>query len=77
MMLNAPRNSDHHAHPARPYPALRLPPGAPMLPCSVPVMGALALWPPVWRRVMDPRLPVRSRESDRHGAGAGPADLAG
>lgn len=26
LMLNAPRHSDHHAHPARPYPALRLPP---------------------------------------------------
>ncbi len=56
VMLNAPRHSDHHAHPARPYPALRLPQDAPMLPRSLPVMGFIALNPPRWRRVMDARL---------------------
>ncbi|MEZ5755037.1 MAG: fatty acid desaturase [Paracoccaceae bacterium] len=29
LLLNAPRHSDHHSHPARPYPALRLPEDAP------------------------------------------------
>jgi alkane 1-monooxygenase len=55
-MLNAPRHSDHHAHPARPYPTLRLPDpaDAPHLPRSLPVMATLALFPPLWRRVMDP-----------------------
>lgn len=62
MMLNAPRHSDHHAHPARVYPALRLdlagnpPPGRPILPASLPMMATLALWPRRWRRVMDPRV---------------------
>ncbi len=56
LMLNAPRHSDHHAHPARPYPALRLNDNTPTLPRSLPVMGALAMIPPVWRRVMDPRV---------------------
>lgn len=56
MMLNAPRHSDHHAHPARPYPALRLERDTmPMLPRSLPVMAAVALIPPLWRRVMDAR----------------------
>lgn len=55
LMLNAPRHSDHHGHPTRPYPALTLPPDAPMLPRSLPVMATLALVPPLWRRVMDPR----------------------
>lgn len=59
-MLNAPRHSDHHAHPARPYPALRLgeiaAPGRPMLPRSLPAMAALALIPPAWHRVMDHRV---------------------
>ncbi len=55
MMLNAPRHSDHHAHPTRPYPALLLPGDAPTLPRSLPVMASLALVPPLWRRVMDPR----------------------
>ena len=56
MMLNAPRHSDHHAHPARPFPQLRLPQGAPMLPAPLPAMAIVALVPPWWRRVMDPRV---------------------
>lgn len=58
VMLNAPRHSDHHAHPARPYPALRLPApdAAPRLPCSLPVACSIALIPPLWRVMMRPRL---------------------
>lgn len=61
-MLNAPRHSDHHAHPGRPYPELRLDnpevprPERPMLPRSLPVMATLALFPRLWRKVMDPRV---------------------
>lgn len=55
LMLNAPRHSDHHAHPMRPYPALELP-NAPTLPRSIPVMACIALLPPMWRKVMHPRL---------------------
>lgn len=54
MMLNAPRHSDHHTHPARPYPGLRLPEGAPMLPWPLPLACVVALCPPLWRRRMDP-----------------------
>ena len=53
---NAPRHSDHHAHPARPYPELRLDADAPALPRSLPAMATLALVPPLWRRVMDQRV---------------------
>ncbi|MBW7922832.1 MAG: alkane 1-monooxygenase [Rubellimicrobium sp.] len=56
LMLNAPRHSDHHAHPMRPYPALTLPGDAPLLPYSLPVMAVIATIPPLWRRVMDPRV---------------------
>jgi alkane 1-monooxygenase len=58
LMLNAPRHSDHHGHPARPFPELALPPAddAPRLPRSLPVMACVALVPPLWRRVMHPRL---------------------
>ena len=54
LMLNAPRHSDHHAHPARPYPALALPDRtqAPRLPASLPAMSVLALYPAGWGRVM-------------------------
>lgn len=57
LMLNAPRHSDHHMHPLRTYPALELDRDTmPCLPRSLPVMGALALWPRLWRRVMDPKV---------------------
>ncbi|MCB2137729.1 MAG: alkane 1-monooxygenase [Rhodobacteraceae bacterium] len=58
MMLNSPRHSDHHYHPARPFPTLDLPPKdvAPRLPYSLPVMGAIALVPGLWFRIMDARL---------------------
>lgn len=55
LMLNAPRHSDHHAHPARPYPALRIT-DAPTLPHSLPMMATLALYPRGWKRMMDPKV---------------------
>jgi alkane 1-monooxygenase len=58
MMVHAPRHSDHHAHPARPYPALRLPDAghAPMLPWPLPMACTMALFPSVWRRAILPHL---------------------
>ncbi|MES2667268.1 MAG: alkane 1-monooxygenase [Pseudomonadota bacterium] len=63
MMLNAPRHSDHHAHPTRPYPALRLPGAdlAPRLPWPLPVACAVAFVPGLWRRAM--RKPVAQWKS--------------
>jgi alkane 1-monooxygenase len=55
LMLNAPRHSDHHVTPSRPFPALQLDPERmPYLPHPVPLMATIALVPPLWRRVMDP-----------------------
>lgn len=56
LMLNAPRHSDHHAHPSRPYPQLRAAEDAPTLPSTLPAMAALALFPRYWKRVMNPAL---------------------
>lgn len=56
LLLNATRHSDHHAHPGRHYPALTIPDDAPMLPRPLPMMASIALLPPVWRRIMDPRV---------------------
>jgi alkane 1-monooxygenase len=57
MMLNAPRHSDHHTHPGRKYPGLQLVGETmPMLPYSLPMMAVIALMPPLWRRIMDPRV---------------------
>ena len=72
MMLNAPRHSDHHTHPMRLFPSLRLDPASmPILPHSLPVMAAIALVPPLWRRVMDPRVARwhRAYPTGRHPGG--------
>ncbi|MGJ8617814.1 MAG: alkane 1-monooxygenase [Sulfitobacter sp.] len=57
MMLNAPRHSDHHMRPTQAFPALEYRPDTmPTLPRSLPVMGMVALIPPLWRRIMDRRV---------------------
>lgn len=57
LTMNAPLHSDHHAAPSRDFAELRLDPSTmPMLPYSLPVMGAIALCPPLWRRLMDHRV---------------------
>jgi alkane 1-monooxygenase len=58
VMLNAPRHSDHHANPSRPFPALRLPEAevAPTLPWPLPVACTIALVPGLWRRAIRPHL---------------------
>jgi alkane 1-monooxygenase len=55
LMVNAPSHSDHHMHPDRPYDMLDIPPNAPLLPWSLPLMAALATMPRRWRKVMDKR----------------------
>ncbi|SEO02625.1 alkane 1-monooxygenase [Salinihabitans flavidus] len=68
LMLNAPRHSDHHLHPARRYPSLTLDTASmPILPRSLPVMGAVALVPPLFHRMMAPRLAVLSRSRQTAG----------
>jgi alkane 1-monooxygenase len=59
LTLNATRHSDHHMHPAVPYPALSLPAEAPCLPWPLPVAACVALYPPLWRRRMQPLLDAR------------------
>ncbi|WP_431299124.1 alkane 1-monooxygenase [Tabrizicola sp. BL-A-41-H6] len=56
MLLNAPRHSDHHTHPGRPFPALRLPDDAPTLPWPLPLAATMALLPSTWRKAMAPHL---------------------
>lgn len=63
MMLNAPRHSDHHMHPGRVFPKLTLSNDMPILPRSLPVMGAVALVPPLYRRMMsNPLAKARQRQ---------------
>ncbi len=50
------RHSDHHANPLRRYQALRTFDVSPQLPAGYATMLVLALIPPLWQRVMDPRV---------------------
>jgi alkane 1-monooxygenase len=50
------RHSDHHANALRPYQALRDFDGVPRLPSGYPGCFGLAMIPPLWYRVMDPKL---------------------
>ena len=54
--LNDGRHSDHHARPATPYEQLHPVSGLPELPAGYAGSILLALVPPLWRRVMDPRI---------------------
>jgi alkane 1-monooxygenase len=56
LLYHLQRHSDHHANPMRRFQSLRHMDEAPQLPSGYAAMILLALLPPVWRRVMDPRV---------------------
>jgi alkane 1-monooxygenase len=56
LLYHLQRHSDHHAYPSRRYQALRSFDDAPELPSGYGTMAPVALIPPLWRRLMDPRV---------------------
>jgi alkane 1-monooxygenase len=58
LLINLQRHSDHHYKPNRRFPLLQnhSEAEAPQLPYGYPVMTMAAMVPPVWRRVMNPRV---------------------
>ena len=56
VLYHLERHSDHHANPTRRYQSLRNFDDAPQLPSGYALMICLAVVPPLWRRVMDPRV---------------------
>ncbi|MBO9434749.1 alkane 1-monooxygenase [Ruegeria sp. R13_0] len=58
LLINLQRHSDHHYKPNRRFPLLQNHPqeDAPQLPFGYPVMTVAAMIPPLWRRVMNPRV---------------------
>lgn len=56
MLINLARHSDHHCAASKRYQSLELPTPAPQLPAGYGAMFLLALVPPLWFRVMDPRV---------------------
>ena len=55
LLFNLQRHSDHHEQARRRYQTLRHHDDSPQLPAGYATMFVLALIPPLWRRIMDPR----------------------
>ncbi|MEO0485577.1 MAG: alkane 1-monooxygenase [Pseudomonadota bacterium] len=58
LLINLQRHSDHHFKADRRFPLLQTydETEAPQLPYGYPVMTMIAMWPPLWRRVMNPKV---------------------
>jgi alkane 1-monooxygenase len=58
LLINLQRHADHHLHPMRRYALLQVYDSAqvPMLPTGYPPMTFLAMIPPLWRRMFNPRV---------------------
>lgn len=58
LLINLQRHSDHHYKPDRRFPLLQTyaEDEAPQLPYGYPAMTTMALIPPLWKRVMNPRV---------------------
>lgn len=58
LLINLQRHSDHHYKPDRRFPLLQTysEAEAPQLPLGYPLMVFVAMNPPVWRRIMNPRV---------------------
>lgn len=58
LLINLQRHSDHHYKPDRRFPVLQTygTDQAPQLPYGYPVMTMAAMVPPLWRRIMNPRV---------------------
>ncbi len=58
LLINLQRHSDHHYKPNRRFPLLQnyTDAQAPQLPYGYPIMTMAAMVPPLWRRIMNPRV---------------------
>ena len=58
LLINLQRHSDHHYKPDRRFPLLQTytQADAPQLPYGYPIMTIAAMIPPIWRRMMNPRV---------------------
>jgi alkane 1-monooxygenase len=57
-LFNLQRHSDHHAHAGKDYLHLASVSSAPQLPAGYSIMFLVALCPPLWRKMMDHRVPA-------------------
>jgi alkane 1-monooxygenase len=57
-LVHLQRHADHHLEPSRPYAALQPREHSPKLPTGYAGMLPVALLPPLWFRIMNPRVPA-------------------
>jgi alkane 1-monooxygenase len=64
LLINLQRHSDHHYKPDRRFPLLQNYDAdqAPQLPYGYPLMASIAMIPPIWRRMMNPRVRAWRRQ---------------
>ena len=64
LLINLQRHSDHHYKPSRRFPLLQhhSQDSAPQLPHGYPVMTVAAMIPPLWRRIMNPKVRAWRRQ---------------
>ncbi|WP_281826498.1 alkane 1-monooxygenase [Jannaschia rubra] len=64
LLINLQRHSDHHYKPDRPFPLLQTysDAEAPQLPTGYSAMTAAAMIPPLWRRMMNPKVRAWRRQ---------------
>lgn len=72
LLYQLQRHSDHHANPTRSFQALRHFDDSPQLPSGYAAMILLAYFPPLWFRVMDPKVAAHHR-GDLRGANLQPS----
>lgn len=65
LLINLQRHSDHHYKPDRRFPLLQTHDAdqAPQLPYGYPVMTMAAMIPPLWKRMMNPRVKAWRRQN--------------
>jgi alkane 1-monooxygenase len=56
LVFQLQRHADHHSYPTRPFSSLHTASEAPKLPVGYPLLIGIAMIPPLWRRIMDPRV---------------------
>lgn len=66
LLYHLQRHSDHHANPTRSYQTLRNFGGVPSLPSGYAAMILLAYVPPIWFRLMDPKVVALHNGDMRH-----------
>ncbi len=64
LLFQLQRHSDHHENPRREYQLLRHYEDSPQLPAGYATMMLLTLVPPLWRRVMNPRVEAFYRQRE-------------